>query len=234
MYHLRWKQAEITLLENLWPNVPTDKIAELLNRSSYSVWAKAKKMGLQRSPEFIEDQKKFFVSNLLKHGVKTRFSKGTQAHNKGKRQCEFMSKESIEKSKATRFKKRQKPHNTKPIGYERITRDGYTEVKTQNLSGAGQFKNFKLKHRLVYEMHYGKLPEGFVVKFRDGNKQNFAIENLYAISIADNLIENALIRSTMKLTKEEFEWMKINKPELLQQKYLEIKLNQKIKQSCKN
>jgi hypothetical protein len=234
MYHQRWKQQEITLLENLWPNVPTDKIAELLNRSTSSVWTKAKKMGLERSPQFIENQKKWFIDNLIKGGAATRFSKGNPAHNKGLKQCQFMSKESIEKTKLTRFKKRQKPHNTKPIGYERITIDGYTEVKTQNLSGAGQFKNFKLKHRLVYEKHYGKLPEGFVVKFRDGDKSNFAIENLYAISLADNLIENALLKAALKLDEKQFEWFKKNKPELLQQKYLEIKLNQKIKESCKN
>ena len=63
--------------------------------------------------------------------------------NKGRKQTEYMSEEQLAKTKATRFKKGHVPKNHKPVGYERITRDGYIEVKT------AEPNVFELKHRLV-------------------------------------------------------------------------------------
>ena len=37
---------------------------------------------------------------------------------------------------------------------------------------------WKLKHKLIYEQHYGPLPEGGIILFADGNKSNFDIDNL--------------------------------------------------------
>ena len=36
----------------------------------------------------------------------------------------------------------------------------------------------KYQHRLVWEKHFGKIPEGFVVHHKDGNRQNNDINNL--------------------------------------------------------
>jgi hypothetical protein len=37
---------------------------------------------------------------------------------------------------------------------------------------------WKLKHKLIYEQHYGPLPKGGVILFADGNRSNFNIDNL--------------------------------------------------------
>ena len=91
------------------------------------------------------------------------------------------------KTKSTRFKKGHIPKNHKPVGYERITRDGYIEVKT------AEPNVFELKHRLVWIEHNGEIPPGYNIQFKDGNRQNVSIENLYMISRSEQLKkENSL------------------------------------------
>ena len=71
----------------------------------------------------------FRKNNKLNSGLTGQFKKGNVPHNKDKKQVEYMSQESIERTKETRFKKGNKPKNYRPVGSERITKDGYIEVK---------------------------------------------------------------------------------------------------------
>ena len=79
-----------------------------------------------------------------------------------------------EQSPATQFKPGHMPHNTLPIGTERIS-CGYVEVKTANPN------IWERKHKLIWEQCNGKLPEGWIVVFRDGDKTNLNPDNLDAI-----------------------------------------------------
>ena len=45
--------------------------------------------------------------------------------------------------------------------------------------------NFAMKHRLIWEMNKGPIPENMVVIFKDGNKRNFDIANLALITRQD-------------------------------------------------
>jgi hypothetical protein len=42
-------------------------------------------------------------------------------------------------------------------------------------------------HRLIYILHYGDIPDGFVIDHIDHNPRNNRIENLRAVSFKDNL-----------------------------------------------
>lgn len=96
-----------------------------------------------------------------------------------------------EKSRATQFKSGNLPHNTKPIGYERLSRDGYIEVKVKmRPSNPKCNDNFVPKHKLVWEAANGPVPEDCVITFKDGNKQNIALENLACITRGQNAIMN--------------------------------------------
>ena len=96
-----------------------------------------------------------------------------------------------EKSRATQFKSGNLPHNTKPIGYERLSRDGYIEVKVKmRPSNPKCNDNFVLKQRLVWEAANGPVPEGCIVVFKDGNKQNVSLENLACITRGQNAVMN--------------------------------------------
>nr|DAW68994.1 MAG TPA: homing endonuclease [Caudoviricetes sp.] len=131
--------------------------------------------------------------NNISSGKTGRFEKGHIPNSKGQK----MSKEQYEKCKPTMFKKGHIPKNHREIGSERITKDGYIEVKIEDPDVWG------LKHRLIYEEHYGEIPAGYSVIFGDGDKLNCNIDNLILVSRSELLImnRNKLIKNDSVLTK---------------------------------
>lgn len=138
--------------------------------------------------------------DLTTHINRGCYRKGISPPNKGKKWDEYLTKEQQERARTTTFKKGNIPPNRSEIGQERITQDGYTEVKVQD--GALN-KNWVLKHRYIYEQHYGKIPDGYNVMFADKNRQNFDIDNLILVSKHEDLIMNSkkLIYEDKELTK---------------------------------
>ncbi len=126
--------------------------------------------------------KGYMANHKIKNGLTGRFKKGNIPFNKGKK---GVCAKGCEK---TWFTNGHLPHNTKPIGYERITKDGYTEVKIKmRPSRAGCGDNFKGKHHIVWEKAYGPVPKGYKITFLDGNKKNCVLENLALITNAEHL-----------------------------------------------
>lgn len=71
-----------------------------------------------------------------------------------------------------------KPHNTRPIGAEQIKGNGYVYIKVETESGFA----WRPKQQIVWEKHNQKpLTKGHLVRFIDGNNQNFDPDNLLAI-----------------------------------------------------
>lgn len=114
------------------------------------------------------------------------FVKGHKSWNKGTK--------GLTKANRTSFKKGNIPHNHRPVGSERITVDGFVEVKI------AEPNKWDLKSRVVYRQHYGKIPEGHKIIYLDGNKQNLDISNLKAISYAEELIMN---KNKLRFDKKE-------------------------------
>ena len=119
------------------------------------------------------------INQLIRSGIESRFTKGHIPANKGKK---GMSPEQYEKCKPTMFKKGQAPQNHKPVGSERIDRDGYVLVKV------AEPNKWKLKHRILWEQANGPIPEKHRLVFADGNRQNICLENLILVSYAESLI----------------------------------------------
>lgn len=66
---------------------------------------------------------------------------------------------------------------TRPIGDERVNKDGFVEVKI------GMPNVWRLKHHIIYEKHHNeKIGRWDKVIFLDGNNRNFDISNLKKIS----------------------------------------------------
>lgn len=149
-----------------------------------------KKFGLDIKVRTMQSYK----TNLkVTSGVDCRFKKGQVSHNKGKKMPDYI----YEKAKATMFKKGDVPLNKKPIGSERITKDGYTEIKV------AEPNKWDLKHRIIWEKINGKISKGYALVFADSNKQNFGLDNLILVSRAELLIINRqqLIKDDPDLTK---------------------------------
>ena len=125
------------------------------------------------------------IGTLKNHKIKCgrtgRFEKGRAGWNKGKKGLSKGGEKSW-------FKKGQVPVNYKPVGFERMDRDGYILVK---VSDTGQWhERWQHKHKIVWREANGEIPAKHVIIFLDGDKTNCSIENLVCVSNAVNLEMN--------------------------------------------
>ena len=126
--------------------------------------------------------KGYYGNHGLNSGVTGYFEKGHEPPNKGKK---GYCAPGCEKG---HFPKGNLPANTKPIGYERVSKDGYVEVKVRMRPSRKDCNdNFVAKHRLIWEQHHGPIPEDSVVIFKDGDKTNFDPSNLALVTKAERL-----------------------------------------------
>lgn len=133
----------------------------------------------------------YYKNHKLNSGVTGRFEKGHIPANKGRKgYCH-------PRSVKTQFKKGNIPVNHRSIGSERKDKDGYIRVKV------AEPKTWKLKHRLLWEENKGPIPKGYIVIFKDGNKENINLENLALVSRAESaeLSSKSLWSNNPKLTE---------------------------------
>ena len=105
----------------------------------------------------------------LNTGRNGRFVKGQVGPTKG-------MKLGKHKNDSGCFRKGHIPKNHRPVGSERITVDGYVEIKT------AEPKTWRFKHVVVWEAEHGPVPKGYRVIFLDSNRQNIDLNNLKMIS----------------------------------------------------
>lgn len=160
-----YTEEECQFLRDNIKGTPYNKMAEMFNEKfGTNVGVKALKGKISRLK--------------LKNGLNGCFEPNRTPWNKGKN---FIAGG---RSAETRFKKGQAPINWKPVGSERVSKDGYIEVKVSEPD------NWELKHRFIWEYNYGKPPEGAIVAFKDGNRLNVSLDNLALITRKENVIMN--------------------------------------------
>lgn len=175
-----WSKADIRYLIEHYETMKNLQIAINLGKSRHSVEQKAFVLGLKKPREFFAE-----ISRTSENCVACQFKKGNVPHNKGVKGYVTNDEKKIERMKATQFKKGHKPENWRPTGSERVNNDGYIEVKTREPNV------WELKHRVVWLEHKGEIPKGVNIQFRDGNKRNFDIDNLYAIDRKNQMKQNS-------------------------------------------
>lgn len=101
------------------------------------------------------------------------FVAGQEPPNKGKTMPAHPN------SVATRFKKGERRgranHLHKPIGTERISKDGYLERKIHD--GLPMQSRWRAVHLMNWEANHGPIPEGHALKCLDGDKMNTRASN---------------------------------------------------------
>lgn len=151
-----YTDEEIAFLAENVKDIPLDELTKKFNE----------RFNLNVSVKAISHQK-------FKHGLKSdinysHFKKGATPWNKGKSIC---------LSPKTAYKKGNVPYKTRPIGAERVNRDGFVVVKIANP------RTWRLKHHVIYEKSTGiKIGRWDKVIFLDGNNRNFDINNLALLS----------------------------------------------------
>lgn len=170
-----WTEEQKRIVAEMFPDHFASEIAELVGKTVSGVYNQARMMGVRSSPE--KKARAGRIGAGHPDSVASRFSKGHESHNKGKK----VSPELYEKMRGTMFRKGHIPVNHRPVGSERVNVDGYVEVKVAEPG------RWRLKHRVVWEKVNGKIPDGYNVQFRNGDTQDCRLENLYLISRADQM-----------------------------------------------
>lgn len=179
-----WTEEEIEFLREVYPYYPNKEIAEML-KDKFGIEVTDKQLGNARKNN---DLPKKVIPNS---GC---YRKGDEPWNKGKK----MPEETKKKLEKTWFQKGQTTHNHRPLGSTRIDRDGYKLIKI------AEPNKWIVYSRYVYERAHGeKLKKNEAIIFADGDKTNFAIDNLVKVSRANLLYLNnkKLIFDDPELTK---------------------------------
>lgn len=195
-----WSEADCSTLAHLYPSHPTAHVAAELRRSIASVYAMARKLGLEKSPEFLASPEsgRLRKGQTWLAGVPFQFPKGHVPVNKGTRRPGWAPG----RMKETQFQKGCRSgiaaKNWVPIGTVRPDPDGYLRIKIREaehkkeVTGYGNTRVWPLYHRYLWEQAHGPIPTGHLVVFRDGNRGNVTLENLEMISMGENARRNQM------------------------------------------
>ena len=196
-----WNAEDLKVLKRLYPHHPTAWVAGQLDRSESSINGRATEMNLKKDPAYKAQAWRECGIQLRESGRSHRFQKGHVSANKGMRRPGW----SAGRMKETQFKKGQRNGTAaahyRPLGSERLVA-GYLYIKVAEVPNVPHMVNWKLVHVLNWEMAHGRpLPTGHVLRFRDGNKLNGAVDNLELITMTENMRRNSVHRLPKELAQ---------------------------------
>ncbi|MCF4988765.1 HNH endonuclease [Pseudomonas gessardii] len=183
--HHIWVEAEERILIARYPHERTQNLADELGLSVFQVYAKAKRLGMSKSDEFLRSNLCGRLDGTL--GAAYRFPKGSTPWNKG-----LKGLPSSGRMAETQFKEGDKPGNWLPLGSLRTTPDGYQQKKITDTGYPPV--DWKAVHVLLWEEHHGPVPINQCVCFKDGNKSHIVLENLELITRAERMRRNTIHR----------------------------------------
>lgn len=178
--------------QHKWTDEEKEYLASIVKGSTYEEITK--QMNDKFEYNFSKEQiKGMMYRNKLTTGTVGYFKKGSTPWNKGLKGYMGANK--------TSFKKGTIPPQYRPVGSERITKDGYVEIKVEDPN------KWELKHRVIWEQHNGEIPKGYAIIFADGDKSNLDIDNLLLVSRKQLLFMN---RNNLRSQNKEFTKVGVN------------------------
>lgn len=183
-----WTASEDRALVDAYPQERTAVVAQRLGRSISSVYQRAYALGLEKSAAYLASPASGRTNG--RQGMGTRFPKGHVPANKGLRRPGW----GPGRMKATQFQKGVRRGVAvklwKPIGTERISKDGYRERKINN--DLPLQARWRAVHLLVWEEAHGPLPAGHAIVFLNGDKTDVRLDNLACITRAELMARNSV------------------------------------------
>lgn len=157
-----WTTTEVREFRRLYPDTTNAALGATFGRTRSAINQMATKLGIKKSAAFVAQY--------------ARWPRGLVPWNKGKHW-------NPPGSRATQFKKGHRGARQKPVGTERRERDGIM-VKVAEPSV------WVPKARVVWERHFGSIPDGALVRFKDGDRENFDPANLRLITRGEHVVLN--------------------------------------------
>lgn len=198
-----WTEAEESwLAENYHAGTINDSLdafeAEFGRRpSKQAIYEKASKMGLRKDRHGEERSAKAQKTMRWSSPAFEREREWMLANDKGESvfstieafEREFgvrLTRSQVSLFRSTYGTQRRAAHGggkpSKPVGSERLGKDGFLMVKVREWPDRPCSKdNWRFKHHVVYEANHGPIPENHVVLFADRDRRNFDPDNLVAV-----------------------------------------------------
>ncbi len=158
----RWRPEEDVLLRELYADTPSSVIARRLRATLGSVYQRAQALGLRKSTACIAQEAARNARRRDHGGRATRFKKGHVSPNKGLRRPGW----GPGRMKETQFRKGERRGIAvdlyKPIGTERVSKNGYLERKIHD--GWPLQSRWKFVQHIRWEALHGPVPRGMVLK----------------------------------------------------------------------
>lgn len=162
-----WSADDDALLRELYPNLPSEEVAQRLGRTLCGTYGRANNLGLKKGEAYLASPAACRLRRGDTVGAACRFQKGHAPANKGLRRPGWAPG----RMKETQFTPGQAGHNWKPIGSERLV-DGYWYTKVSDRRRVPWTANWKPTHVLRWEASNGPLPKGTALKCLDGDRRN--------------------------------------------------------------
>lgn len=162
-----WGRLQDELLRELYPDMPTQVLAVVTERSERAVYERARTLGLKKSPAYLASSYAGRIGRGERRGSATEFRAGMTPWNKGRHYV------AGGRSAETRFKPGRAAHearNYRPIGSLRVSKDGYLERKVTDNPALAPARRWVGVHRLVWEAAHGPVPNGYAVTFKPGRR----------------------------------------------------------------
>lgn len=167
-----WPAEDDARLAELYPTHSQAQLAAIFGRTEAAINGRCALLGIRKPAGYINP---------------SQFKKGDMPWNTG------ISYSAGGRSAETRFKPGNRSGSAldryQPVGAERLTKDGYLQRKVND--DMPLQRRWKMVHVILWEAAHGPLPAAHVVIFKDGDKRNFAPDNLHCISRAENMRRNS-------------------------------------------
>lgn len=187
-----WSRGDDAMLRDLYPDTPTSQVARRLGRTVAATYNRVFKLGLTKSPAYLASPAACRLRRGDQVGRAFRFPKGHVPANKGVRRPGW----GPGRMKETQFRKGERrgfaARLYKPVGTERISKDGYLERKVND--GLPLQARWRAVHLLVWEAAHGRVPRGHAVVFKNGNKRDVRLDNLECITRRELMARNTVHR----------------------------------------
>lgn len=185
-----WTPQEDAVLRSRYPHEDTATLAVELGRSEKSVYGRAGKLTLGKSPQYMLAQMAASAEKLKAAGASSRFSAGLKPWNKGLKGIAMGGH-------GARFQVGNRPHNWREIGSEEWRGDGHLYRKITD--DGPPHTHCRPVYLLLWEAEHGPVPRGHAVIFRDGNYRNISLDNLELVSRRDLMRRNSIHRYPAEL-----------------------------------
>ena len=166
-----WSPAEDELLRREYSDTPNRDLAIRLDRTRPAIKSRSTYLGLKKSEAFMASR------------ASGRIQPGTVPPNKGRKGMRMHPN-----AVRTQFQSGHRPHTWRPIGHERVTKDGYLQRKVTDTGYTP--RDYRHVHHLIWEEAGREIPDGYALCFVNGDRSDIRLENLELVHRADLMRRN--------------------------------------------